>query len=88
MKKIIWIALALVGTAFAYLISQGLHRSVEVQTGEQGGMLLVGLDHTGPYYTIGDVAKEKPEPISAYVCNALSLLFAISDKFLVLGIIK
>lgn len=55
MKKVIWIALALVGIAFAYLMSQGLYRSVEVQTGEQGGMLLVGLDHTGPYYSIGDV---------------------------------
>ena len=53
MKKVLWIVLALVAIVFGFLISQGLYRTVEVEQGEQGGFILVGVDHVGPYMEIG-----------------------------------
>jgi len=53
MKKALWVVLALVAVVYAFLISQGLYRTVEVQQGEQGGFILVGVDHVGPYMEIG-----------------------------------
>ena len=48
MKKVLWIVLALVAIVFGFLISQGLYRTVEVEQGEQGGFILVGVDHAAP----------------------------------------
>ena len=53
MKKVLWIVLALVAIVFGFLISQGLYRTVEGEQGEQGGFILVGVDHVGPYMEIG-----------------------------------
>ena len=53
MKKVLWIVLVLVAIVFGFLISQGLYRTVEVEQGEQGGFILVGVDHVGPYMEIG-----------------------------------
>ena len=53
MKKVLWIVLALVAIVYGFLITQGLYRTVEVQQGEQGGFILVGVDHVGPYMEIG-----------------------------------
>ena len=62
MKKILWIVLALVALVFGFLTSQGLYRTVEVQQGEQGGFILVGVDHVGPYMEIGGAfAKVKAQ---------------------------
>lgn len=58
MKKVLWIVLALVAIVFGFLISQGLYRTVEVQQGEQGGFILVGVDHVGPYMEIGNAFAE------------------------------
>ena len=58
MKKVLWIVLALVGIVYGFLISQGLYRTVEVQQGEQGGFILVGVDHVGPYMEIGSAFAE------------------------------
>ena len=54
MKKVLWIVLALVAIVYGFLITQGLYRTVEVQQGEQGGFILVGVDHVGPYMEIGN----------------------------------
>jgi len=62
MKKVLWIVLALVAIVFGFLISQGLYRTVEVEQGEQGGFILVGVDHVGPYMEIGGAfAKVKTQ---------------------------
>lgn len=53
MKKALWVVLALVAVVYAFLISQGLYRTVEVKQGEQGGFILLGVDHVGPYMNIG-----------------------------------
>jgi len=53
MKKALWVVLALAAVVYGFLISQGLYRTVEVQQGEQGGFMLVGLEHVGPYMEIG-----------------------------------
>ena len=53
MKNVLCIVLALVAIVFGFLISQGLYRTVEVEQGEQGGFILVGVDHVGPYMEIG-----------------------------------
>lgn len=58
MKKALWVVLALVAIVYGFLISQGLHRTVEVQQGEQGGFILVGVDHTGSYMEIGNAFAE------------------------------
>jgi hypothetical protein len=58
MKKALWVVLALVAVVYAFLISQGLYRTVEVQQGEQGGFILVGVDHVGPYMEIGNAFAE------------------------------
>ena len=58
MKKALWIVLALVAIVYGFLISQGLYRTVEVQQGEQGGFILVGVDHVGPYMEIGTAFAE------------------------------
>lgn len=62
MKKILWIVLALVALVFGFLTSKGLYCTVEVQQGEQGGFILVGVDHVGPYMEIGGAfAKVKAQ---------------------------
>ena len=62
MKKLLWIVLALVALVFGFLVTQGLYRTVEVQQGEQGGFILVGVDHVGPYMEIGGAfAKVKAQ---------------------------
>ena len=62
MKKVLWIVLALVALVFGFLISQGLYRTVEVEQGEQGGFILVGVEHVGPYMEIGGAfAKVKTQ---------------------------
>lgn len=53
MKKALWVVLVLVGIVYAFLISQGLYRTVEVKQSEQGGFILVGVDHVGSYMNIG-----------------------------------
>ena len=58
MKKVLWIVLTLVAIVYGFLISQGLYRTVEVQQGEQGGFILVGADHVGPYMEIGGAFAE------------------------------
>ena len=58
MKKVLWIVLALVAIVYGFLITQGLYRTVEVQQGEQGGFILVGVDHVGPYMEIGNAFAE------------------------------
>ena len=58
MKKALWVVLALVAVVYAFLISQGLYRTLEVQQGEQGGFILVGVDHVGPYMEIGNAFAE------------------------------
>jgi hypothetical protein len=58
MKKVLWVVLVLVAIVYAFLISQGLYRTVEVQQGEQGGFILVGVDHVGPYMEIGNAFAE------------------------------
>ena len=58
MKKVLWIVLALVAIVYGFLITQGLYRTVEVQQGEQGGFILVGLDHVGSYMEIGNAFAE------------------------------
>ena len=58
MKKVLWIVLALVAIVYGFLISQGLYRTVEVQQGEQGGFILVGVDHVGSYMEIGNAFAE------------------------------
>lgn len=58
MKKVLWIVLALVAIVYGFLITQGLYRTVEVQQGEQGGFILVGIDHVGPYMEIGNAFAE------------------------------
>ena len=58
MKKVLWIVLALVAIVYGFLISQGLYRTVEVQQGEQGGFILVGVDHVGSYMEIGGAFAE------------------------------
>ena len=58
MKKVLWIVLALVAIVYGFLISQGLYRTVEVQQGEQGGFILVGVGHVGPYMEIGGAFAE------------------------------
>lgn len=58
MKKARWIVLALVALVFGFLVSQGLYRTVDVQQGEQGGFILVGVDHVGPYMEIGNAFAE------------------------------
>lgn len=58
MKKLLVVVLVLAAGAYVYLISLGIHRNVAVENGEQGGMLLVGNHHVGPYYTIGNVFEE------------------------------
>jgi len=54
MRKLLWIVLVLVALVFGFLVSQGLYTSVEVQQGEQGGFILLGMDHVGPYAEIGN----------------------------------
>ncbi len=58
MKKALWVVLALVAVVYGFLISQGLYRTLEVQQGEQGGFILVGVDHVGPYMEIGNAFAE------------------------------
>ena len=58
MKKALWIVLALVAIVYGFLISQGLYRTVDVQQGEQGGFILVGVDHVGSYMEIGTAFAE------------------------------
>jgi len=58
MKKVIYIAVGLAIAALGFLVSQGLLRSVTVEQGMQGGFILLGVDHTGPYHTIGDAFQE------------------------------
>lgn len=64
MKKFLLILLAIALAALGYLSTQGLFTSVEVQQGEQGGYILIGKHHMGPYYTIGDVFAELAEQAS------------------------
>jgi hypothetical protein len=61
MKKVIYIAAGLAIAVLGYLVSQGLWRSVTVEQGMQGGFILLGIDHTGPYHTIGDAFQELQE---------------------------
>jgi len=61
MKKLIFIVGAIALAAFGYLTSQGLLQSAQVQKGTQGGFILLGVDHTGSYYTIGDAFEELKE---------------------------
>lgn len=58
MKKFLLIVLALAAVLVGYLATQGLFRSVDVQQGEQGGFILLGKDHVGPYAEVGKVYEE------------------------------
>ena len=58
MKKLLFILLALGAILVGYLATQGLFRSVEIQQGEQGGFILLGKDHMGPYHEVGAVFAE------------------------------
>lgn len=58
MKKFLLIVLALALALVGYLTTQGLFRSVDVQQGEQGGFILLGKDHVGPYSEVGQVYEE------------------------------
>ncbi len=61
MRKVLITLSAVVLCAFGYLSSQGLWQSVDVQQGKQGGFILLGMDHTGPYTSIGDAFQELSE---------------------------
>lgn len=58
MKKLLLILLALIAVGVGYLATQGLFRSVDVLQGEQGGFILLGKDHMGPYQEVGAVFAE------------------------------
>ncbi len=61
MKKLLWVILVLFVGALGFLGTHGLFSSVAVQQGEQGGFVLIGLDHVGPYHEIGALFQELRE---------------------------
>ncbi|MDA8771650.1 GyrI-like domain-containing protein [Flavobacteriales bacterium] len=53
MKKALIVIGGLVLVVWGLLMSQGLYSSIEIEQGEQGGFILLGMDHIGPYQEIG-----------------------------------
>ena len=53
MKKALIVSGGLVLVVWGLLMSQGLYSSIEIEQGEQGGFILLGMDHVGPYQEIG-----------------------------------
>ena len=72
MKKALIVIGGLVLVVWGLLMSQGLYSSIEIEQGEQGGFILLGMDHIGPYQEIGSAfealqLKFPEDPVVWYI---------------------
>lgn len=71
LKKVLLSIAALVVLLFAFLVYEGLFAKTNIVTAEEGGYLMMGLDHRGGYHKIGDVfEKVKAQVSQSGIANA------------------
>lgn len=83
MKKIVWIILTLLLVIFLFLVYQGLFAKANIILTQEGGYTLVGIDHKGPYYTIGDAfekLKKDVEQLGIKEANYAGMYFDNPDE--------
>lgn len=63
LKKVLIISAAIVVVLLAFLAYEGLFQKPQIVPAEEGGYLMMGMDHRGAYYKIGDVFEKVKEQV-------------------------
>lgn len=65
MKKTLLITSAIVIVLIAFISYEGIWATAKIEKAEEGGYVMMGIDHKGSYYKIGDTMKKLQDEVKA-----------------------
>lgn len=65
MKKILIIVIVLLVAILGFLSYEGIWATANIEKGAEGGYVMMGIEHRGAYYKIGDALKKLQDEVKA-----------------------
>lgn len=65
MKKTLIVISVIVVVLLAFLSYEGIWATAKIEKAEEGGYVMMGIDHKGAYYKIGDTMKKLQDEVKA-----------------------
>jgi hypothetical protein len=65
MKKTLIIISVIVVVLLAFLSYEGIWTTAKIEKAEEGDYVMMGIDHKGAYYKIGDTMKKLQDEVKA-----------------------